>query len=107
MAKDMDRVEFSKGDLLLDQGAPQSKAFFIADGTIKRERVVNDQSHQVHARPCPVLCYTFLCSLFRLGVLNKPWAKPTLRSLFCRETTKLCSTLQFVQHGNVQHIAMC
>jgi hypothetical protein len=72
MAKDMDRIEFSKGDLLLDQGAPQSKAFFIADGTIKRERVVNDQSHQVHARPCPVICYASLSSLFRLGVLNKP-----------------------------------
>lgn len=50
MAKDMDRVDFQKGDLLLDQGAPQTKAFFIADGTIKRERVVNDQSHQVDAR---------------------------------------------------------
>jgi len=47
MAKDMDRVDFTKGDLLLDQGAPQTKAFFIGDGTIKRERVVNDQSHQV------------------------------------------------------------
>ena len=49
MAKDMDRVDFTKGDLLLDQGAPQTKAFFIGDGTIKRERVVNDQSHQVRA----------------------------------------------------------
>ena len=63
MAKDMDRIEFSKGDLLLDQGAPQSKAFFIADGTIKRERVVNDQSHQVHARPCPAFCFTSFVAL--------------------------------------------
>jgi CRP-like cAMP-binding protein len=47
MAKDMDRVDFVKGDTLLEQGAPQTKAFFIADGSIKRERVVNDQSHQV------------------------------------------------------------
>jgi CRP-like cAMP-binding protein len=47
MAKDMDRVDFQKGDVLLDQGAPQSKAFFIGDGIIKRERVVDDVSHQV------------------------------------------------------------
>ena len=47
MARDMDRLDFTKGDNLLDQGAPQNKAFFIADGSIKRERVVNDQSHQV------------------------------------------------------------
>ena len=42
MVKDMDRVDFQKGDVLLDQGAPQSKAFFIGDGIIKRERVVDD-----------------------------------------------------------------
>jgi len=61
MAKDMDRVDFSKGDLLLDQGAPQTKAFFIADGTIKRERVVNDQSHQVRACANSVCCPSSIC----------------------------------------------
>ena len=43
----MERLDFKKGDIFIDQGAPQTKALFIADGTIKRERVVNDQSHQV------------------------------------------------------------
>ncbi|KAJ1483855.1 hypothetical protein T484DRAFT_2554498 [Baffinella frigidus] len=47
IAKDMDLLKFGKGDTLLEQGAPQSKAFFISDGQIRRERVVNDQSHQV------------------------------------------------------------
>jgi hypothetical protein len=43
----MERLDFKKGDVFIEQGAPQAKALFIADGTIKRERVVNDQSHQV------------------------------------------------------------
>eukprot|EP00281_Chroomonas_sp_CCMP1168_P033706 CAMPEP_0206244864 /NCGR_PEP_ID=MMETSP0047_2-20121206/18390_1 /ASSEMBLY_ACC=CAM_ASM_000192 /TAXON_ID=195065 /ORGANISM="Chroomonas mesostigmatica_cf, Strain CCMP1168" /LENGTH=430 /DNA_ID=CAMNT_0053670123 /DNA_START=122 /DNA_END=1414 /DNA_ORIENTATION=+ len=47
IAKDMDKETFQKGDILLEQGWPQTKAFFIADGQIRRERVVNDQTHQV------------------------------------------------------------
>lgn len=43
----MDLQRFEKGETLLEQGWPQTKAFFIADGQIRRERVVNDQSHQV------------------------------------------------------------
>jgi CRP-like cAMP-binding protein len=47
VVKDMDRVEFSKGDILMKQGDPQDRAFFIANGQIRRERLVNDRSHQV------------------------------------------------------------
>uniref|UniRef100_A0A7S0E1Q6 Cyclic nucleotide-binding domain-containing protein n=1 Tax=Hanusia phi TaxID=3032 RepID=A0A7S0E1Q6_9CRYP len=43
----MSKEEFNKGQTILEQGWPQSRAFFIADGQIRRERVVNDQSHQV------------------------------------------------------------
>lgn len=47
IAGTMDKVEFTPGEVLLQQGWPQTKAFFIADGQIRRERVVNDQTHQV------------------------------------------------------------
>lgn len=47
IASEMDLQRFEKGETLLEQGWPQTKAFFIADGQIRRERVVNDQSHQV------------------------------------------------------------
>jgi CRP-like cAMP-binding protein len=47
IAGTMDKVDFTPGEVLLQQGWPQTKAFFIADGQIRRERVVNDQTHQV------------------------------------------------------------
>jgi len=47
IAKDMEKVKFEPGEVILEQGWPQTKAFFIADGQIRRERVVNDQTHQV------------------------------------------------------------
>ncbi|CAM9244678.1 unnamed protein product [Phaeothamnion confervicola] len=47
VSKHMQRLEFERGEVLMEQGEPQSKVFLIARGSVSRLRYVNDQLHQV------------------------------------------------------------
>ncbi|CAM9917439.1 unnamed protein product, partial [Pylaiella littoralis] len=43
----MRREQFSEGEVLLEQGDPQSRVFLITQGSVSRLRYLNEQLHQV------------------------------------------------------------
>jgi len=47
VAKKMGRLEFKKGDVLLDQGDPQERLYIIAEGSVTRLRYEANQYHHV------------------------------------------------------------
>ncbi|CAM9522540.1 unnamed protein product [Discosporangium mesarthrocarpum] len=47
MVQNMAREEFSKGEILLEQGEPQTRVFLITQGSVARLRFLDEQLHQV------------------------------------------------------------
>ncbi|CAM9787322.1 unnamed protein product, partial [Chrysoparadoxa australica] len=47
VAKMMRRMEFEKGDVLLEQGDAQQKVYLICEGSVSRLRYIGEQLHQV------------------------------------------------------------
>lgn len=47
VVKHMRREQFSEGEVLLEQGDPQSRVFLITQGSVSRLRYLNEQLHQV------------------------------------------------------------
>ncbi|KAG5184158.1 hypothetical protein JKP88DRAFT_269771 [Tribonema minus] len=47
IASEMKRMEFKAGEVLLEQGEPQSRVYMITEGSVARLRFVDDQLHQV------------------------------------------------------------
>lgn len=50
LAKSCEKVEFEKGDLLVEQGTPTDKAFFLARGNVSRFRTTNEQEKILEKR---------------------------------------------------------
>ncbi len=47
VSKVMKRVEFKKGEVLLNEGDPQNKLFILKEGQLARLRTVDEQIHHV------------------------------------------------------------
>jgi hypothetical protein len=106
----MDRVEFSKGDILMKQGDPQDRcarakqlsggaiylsrfgigrAFFIANGQIRRERLVNDRSHQV---VCLHYIQKLAATAVNINIVGGYFRKYRPRSVWKQENRYWCSS---------------